>query len=61
MLSQISPCPGGEAPNSENEGGGGGGAFAWQNDNVALNYVGTKVNIRERTEINKGLVSRDQE
>ena len=59
MLSQISPCPGGEATNSENEGGA--GAFAWQNDNIALNYVGTKVHIRERTEINKGLVSRDQE
>ena len=47
MLSQISPCPGGEAPNSEN----GGGGVAWQYDIIALNYVGTKVNIRERTEM----------
>ena len=52
MISQISPCPGGEAPSPTRERGGGGqGAFALQYDKIALNYVGPKVNIRERTEL----------
>ena len=48
------PGGGGEAPNSgKYDGGGVQGAFAWQYPhNIALNYVGPKVNnIRERTEL----------